>query len=125
MEKPNRIAVIYGYAVCLVTVITVLISVTAIVTAIIDLSDPIHAWGQRGPSLASFENYKMDTLKSQKESAYVPDDQTIRNMYEAAKTDRIQSVRHRSHRSIITSGLLTLICIALFGTHWRWLNRLP
>jgi hypothetical protein len=98
MEKPHRVAQFYGYTVCLVTVITFLISVTSLVNAIIDLGDPIHAGPsfsmEKAPSLASFENYKMDVLKApQKEGetskgAYVPDEQTLRAMYEAAKTDK-------------------------------------
>lgn len=78
------------------------------------------------PSLASFENYKMDLLKSPqrpgeeaKTATYVPDDETIRAMYEAAKAERIQSVRHQSSRSLVTSSLVILISIVLFVAHWR------
>ncbi len=127
MEKQNRIPQIYGYAVCLVTVVTFLISVTSLVNAIIDLGDPLHAERNRSgaPSLASFENYKMDILKSpQAELAYVPDDQILRTMYEAAKDDIIQSVKHRTLRSIIVTSLLIVLCVVLFGTHWRWMRKL-
>jgi len=127
MEKQNRIPQIYGYAVCLVTVVTFLISVTTLMNAVIDLSDPLHADGRfRGaPSLASFENYKMDVLKSpQAELAYIPDDQTLRAMYESARDDQIQSVKHWALRSIIVSGLLIVLCVVFFGTHWRWMRRL-
>jgi hypothetical protein len=132
MEKPQRVAQIYGYMVCLVAVITFLICVTMLVNAIIDLGDPLHSgWTASGsPSLASFHNYKMDILKSsQKEgesakAAYVPDDQTLQAMYEAAKDDKIQSARHEANRSIIVSGLLIVICIVLAWTHWRWMRKL-
>jgi|SRR3990172_1169121 len=134
MEKPHRIVQIYGYTVCLVTVITFLISIISLVNAIIDLGDPLHAgWDfsmEKSPSLASFENYKMDVLKSpQKEgetakAAYVPDDQTLRAMYEAARTDKIQYAQHEANRSIIVDSLLIVICVVLFGTHWRWMRKL-
>jgi hypothetical protein len=133
MEKSQKIgAQIYGYTVCLVAVITFLISITTLVNAVIDLSDPLHAgWTQPGsPSLASFENYKMDMLKSSSKgdeksvSNYVPDDETLRGMYEAAKADKIQSSRHQSNRSIIIDSLLIVICLVLFVTHWRWMKRL-
>ena len=124
MEKKHRIAQIYGYAVCLVIVITFLISVTNLVNAIIDFGDPLYA-GRSYPNLASFENFKLDALKStQKEPAYVPDDQTLREMYEAAKDDIIKSVQHRTRRSIIVDSLLIALCFALFGTHWRWMRKL-
>lgn len=132
MEKSQKIgAQIYGYTVCLVAVITFLLSVTAFVNAIIDLGDPIHSgWNAVGsPSLASYENYKMDVLKSSQKtedaakSSYVPDEQTLRAMYEAAKNDKILSVRHSSNRSMIISGILIFICVVLFVTHWRWMQK--
>ncbi|OGF98010.1 MAG: hypothetical protein A3F83_03665 [Candidatus Glassbacteria bacterium RIFCSPLOWO2_12_FULL_58_11] len=128
MEKQNKIVQLYGYSVCLVTVITFLISMAALVGTLFDLSDPLHSGRFNGsPSLASFENYKMDVLKSQKEdkqeSAYVPDDQTLHAMYEAAKADRIQQVRLNAHRQLTVNALLILVCIALFTTHWRWMRK--
>ncbi len=124
-------AQIYGYLVCLVAVITVLICVSTLVYAILDLGDPIHAgWTPPGaPSLASFDNYKMDILKSapregEAANRYIPDDQTLRTMYEAAKNDKIQSVRHESNRTVVIDTILIVICIVLFVTHWRWMRKL-
>jgi hypothetical protein len=115
-------------------VITFLISVASLIGAIFDLRDPLHASefsiGPREPSLASFENYKMDVLKSPQGGeqpsapAYVPDDETLRAMYEAARSDRIQSVRHRARRAATVDSLLILLCIALFTSHWTWLRGL-
>lgn len=132
MEKPQRMPQIYGYLVCLVAVITVLICASTLVYAIIDLGDPIHAgYTAPGmPSLASFDNYKMDILKSvpkegeSAKTAYLPDDQTLRAMYEAAKDDKIQRVRHEANRTIVIDTILIVICIALFVTHWRWMRKL-
>jgi hypothetical protein len=96
MEKPQKMVQIYGYLICLVAVITILIGVSAFVSAIMDLGDPIHSGWAPPQSLASFDNYKMDILKSapkegeEARTAYIPDDQTLRAMYEAAKNDRIQ-----------------------------------
>jgi hypothetical protein len=133
MEKSQKVgAQIYGYAVCLVAVITFLISVTTLVNAILDLGDPIHAgWTPAGaPSLASFENYKMDVLKSTQtgdgsgQASYIPDDKTLMSMYEAAKNDKIQSSRHMSIRNIMIGGILMAICTILFITHWRWMRKI-
>jgi len=132
MEKSQKVgAQIYGYTVCVVAVIAFLISITTLVNAIIDLQDPIHGgWTPPGASLASFENYKMDILKSTQKgdetskSSYIPDDQTLRAMYEAAKNDKIQSVKHQSNKSIIVGSLLIFICVILFVTHWRWVRKL-
>lgn len=134
MEKPHRMAQIYGYIVCLVSVITFIICLANIIPAITDLGDPLHAGPvyamQNSPSLASFENYKMDILKaknkegSESNQTYTPDDKTIQIMYEAAKADKMQTALHQAKRSIIVSSIIILFSIALFLTHWLWLRRL-
>jgi len=132
MEKSRKVgAQIYGYAVCLVAVITFLISISTLVNAIIDLGDPLHAgYSPPGtPSLASFEIYKMDMLKSTQagdvtKASYIPDDETLRAMFEAAKDDKIQATRHRSNQNMTIGGLLIIICVILFITHWRWMQKI-
>ncbi len=133
MEKPQRtVALIYGYAVCLVAIITLLISVPNVVNSLMDLSDPIHAGNYYSPgkqaSLASYEIYKMDILSQPQEggaagqTTYVPDEATLKAMYEAARVDKIASAVHIARRSIIVFGLLTLISILIFWFHFRWVR---
>jgi hypothetical protein len=127
MEKKSKAPMIYGYAVCLVAVITFIICIAGLVNAVMNLSDPLHAERSfnKSPSLASFEIYKMDILtSSEKEQSFTPDDQTLLAMYEAAKSDKIQSVKHRAMRNIMVNSLLIVICVALFLTHWLWMRRL-
>lgn len=133
MEKSKKTgAQIYGYTVCLVSIITFLISISTLVNALLNLGDPLHSgYTPAGsPSLASYENYKMDMLKtSQKgdettKATYVPDDTTLRAMYESAKDDKIQQVNHNSNASIIVCSLLIIICTLLFITHWRWMRNI-
>jgi len=134
MEKPHRMAQIYGYTVCLVAVITFIICIANIIPAVMDLSDPLHAGGpfmlSGTPSMASYDNYKMDILKSEKPedqktgTNYIPDDKTLHSMYEAARADRINQANHSSIRSIVVNSLIILISIVLFITHWLWMRRL-
>lgn len=127
MEKQSKIPMIYGYAVCLVTVITVIISVAQFVNAVIDLGDPLYAEREfnKTPSLASFDNYKMDIYTtSDKETAFTPDDEALRAMFEAAKTDKINSVKHRANRTMVVNGLLIILCVAFFTFHWMWMRKL-
>ena len=126
MEKQSKSPQIYGYAVCLVAVITFLIAVTGTIFAIMDLGDPLYASNNYNKtSIASFENYKMDILKSQAEiETWAPDDATLKAMYESEKDDRIRRVKHNSMRSIYINGVLLLISVVLFLTHWRWMRRL-
>jgi hypothetical protein len=133
MDKPTRIvAQVYGYAVCLVAVITFLIATTSIISSLSDLGDPLHAGYnfQNSPSLASFQNYKMDLLRSGQQDAgassrasYVPDDATLQAMYEAAKKEKIDKVNHDSNKSIKTSAIMVLLSLILFITHWRWMQK--
>lgn len=133
-EKPHRMAQVYGYIVCLVAVITFIICLANIIPSIIDLGDPLHSANMFNPqgasNLASFEIYKMDLMKSssKNESAelknFIPDDATIKAMYEAAKADKIQTSLHIARRSIIVNGLVMLTSIILFISHWIWMRRL-
>ena len=133
MEKSSRIvSQVYGYAICLVAVITILISATALITAIIDRGDPLHAgWAQQGaPSLVSFENYKSDVLKNYQKGtdinkdAGIPNDQVLRAMFDAARNDKIHSAQFQAKKTILISGLIILISLVLFFTHWRWMQKL-
>lgn len=131
MEKPNIISKIYGYAVCLVTVITFLICVSDLVNAIIDRGDPLHAgfYGSNQQALASYEIYKVETLKSFKsesdpaKATLVPDEKTMHAMYDAARQDKITAEMHRINKSMLVDTLLIVVCIILFITHWRWLRK--
>ena len=133
MEKSTRIvAQVYGYAICLVAVITFLISTGGLITAVIDRGDPLHSgFTQAGsPSLASFENYKFDVMRSIPKGTetnienYVPTEQTLKSMYEAAKNDKIQSSLHQSNKFILINSFLIVICIVLFFVHWNWMRRI-
>jgi len=127
-EKSQKIQMIYGYALCIVTVITFLISVTSVVYSLIDLTDPINAhrtYGKDAPSLASYDNYKIDIIKSLDPGHEIDlDDSTLKSMYDAARNDAISKVKHNAYRSVIVNSLVVLICIVLFITHWIWMRRL-
>lgn len=133
MDKPKKAgAQIYGYTVCLVAVITFLFSIGNLVNAVLNLGDPLHSGytSPESPSMASFENYKMDILKNTRKgdevskTNYIPDDQTLRAMFESAKTDKIQKVKHDSNSSIMVCSILIFICMVLFFTHFRWMRNL-
>jgi hypothetical protein len=140
MDRTNsRIAQVYGYSVCFITVIMILISIKSVVDAMIDLSDPIRAdaggYGRTGRSLSSFELYKLDSRREPRPPATVPvasvktapadslSDTDLRRLYEAEREQAIGNVRFRAMRSLIGSGLLILVSVILFVVHWRWLRE--
>jgi hypothetical protein len=68
MDRTNsRIAQAYGYAVCFITVIVMLIAIKQVVDAAFDLSDPIRAdgggYGRMGRTITNFELYKAEARR--------------------------------------------------------------
>ncbi|HEU5358882.1 MAG TPA: hypothetical protein VFU45_07175, partial [Gemmatimonadales bacterium] len=58
MDKPNRIAQVYGYAVCLVAIVVALITIGSIVNSAFERANPLESGSTFGPSLTSFDAYK-------------------------------------------------------------------
>lgn len=122
MEKKRRPIQIYAILVNVVSVIAFLIAATSLVSSLIDRGNPLYA-GYSQIDLSSFDKYKMDVLGSTtKDAVYVPTDDEIRTMYEAAKTDKINQMMHRSWRDMVVSGIIIVISLILFGSHW-WLMK--
>ena len=120
MKRP--ILQIYATIILIITVITFLISLGGMISALIDRASPLHA-GRSEISLSSFENFKMDALRaSSKDAAYIPDDATIRKMFESAKQNKIEAVMHQSRRTLIVNSLILVICFIFFPIHWRILK---
>ena len=122
MEKKRKPIQIYAMIVNIVAIIAFLIAGSSAVSALIDRGNPLYA-GYAQVDLSSFDKYKLDVLKSTaKEAAYIPSDEEISKMYEAAKQDKINRVMHQSYRNLIVSSLTIFVAILLFGSHW-WLMK--
>ena len=138
----NRIAQIYGYAVCFITVVTMLISIKSVVDAVVDLTDPIRAegggYGRMGRSLTNFEVYKLDSRREPMRPQTYPlpvgtttanamrdtlSDAELRRMYDAEREQAIGNAKFRATRTLIGSLLLITLAAILFVVHWRWLKR--
>jgi hypothetical protein len=136
MDRINsRISQAYGYAVCFITVIVMLIAIKGLVDAAFDLSDPIRAEGSRmGRPLTNFELYKMETrrqapvrngpdIAGQKASLdSALSDAELRRLYDAEREAAVGNARFRAIRSLVGNLLLIVLAGALFGMHWRWLR---
>ena len=149
----NRVAQMYGYAVCFITVIVMLISIKAVVDAAFDLSDPIRSEGTRfggtTPALTSFELYKIQSKRSpvlsspdgsvmiargggpvsatttapRKAAGDTLSDAELRRRYDAERESVIGNVRFSATRSLVGNFLLILLAAVLFVVHWRWLKK--
>ncbi len=115
MDRINsRISQVYGYAVCLITVIVMLIAIKRVVDAAFDLSDPIRAdgggYGRTGRPITNFELYKMEArqqasmgnrpqpvaVKPSADSAL--SDADLKRMYDAEREAAIGNARFRAIR---------------------------
>ena len=139
MDRVNsRISQAYGYAVCLITVIVMLIGIKQVVDAAFDLSDPIRAdgggYGRMGRPITNFELYKMEarrqaparndptapTAKASPDST--TSDADLRRLYEAERETAIGNTRFRAIKSLAGNLLLIVVAGVLFTIHWRWLK---
>jgi hypothetical protein len=136
MKRPTWIQQVYGYAVCLVAIITFLVSAGRVVDAVFMKLDPVRGAEERyGPSdapLTSFEAFRAKT----NEARLVPSPEggkqplstdtlptaELRRRYEALRADRIERVSYEANKQLVGRCLLLLLSAALFVTHWRWLR---
>jgi hypothetical protein len=149
----NRIAQMYGYAVCFITVIVMLIAIKQVVDSAFDLSDPIRAenngFGRVTPSLTSFELYKIQSRRAPafsspdgsmmiarggggpvsatatpaKAAADTVSDAELRRRYDAEREGVIGNTRFVATRSLVGNFLLIVLAAVLFVVHWRWLKK--
>ena len=137
MDRINRfIAQVYGYAVCLITVIVMLISIKGTIDAAFDLSNPLRAeggFGRFGGPLTSFELYKMQARGQIPSERYPgPDksragadslsDAQLRQLYDAEREAQIGNAKFRATRNLVSGILFMVLAGVLFLIHWRWLR---
>jgi len=123
MEIKINLVQAYAIIVLAVSVVLFIISVSVMASALVDRSNPLAA-GYSKTDLSSFQAYKMEVMKSvEEEDANIPDDAAIREMYDAAKQEKIDRVMHRTRRDALVSGLLMLVSVILFASHWYIMKR--
>lgn len=120
MEKKRKVIQVYAIIVNIVAIIAFLIAMTTFVSAIISRSNPMYVQtGWQEEDLSSFQKYKMDVLKSTKEGdAYIPSDTEIETMYDAALEEKVNTVMHRTWKDMVVSGIIVVISIIFFISHW-------
>lgn len=127
MDRSERIAQLYGYTVCLIAIVVIIVGVNAFVGSAFEYANPLAAgtwFGYRGQDLNSFEAYKATytvTLPGEKTPAKLSDS-ALQQQYDALRNERIQNVRFDAVKSMTTSAILILIALVLFVSHWRWLR---
>ena len=130
VDKPNRMAQVYGYTVCLITLIVSLVSLSSILNAMFDRANPLQSEFGFGTVLTSFDGYKAtyqrEETRFDRSGTAKPDtlsETALHQQYNALVADRIASTRYRTTKSLTTGFIFFLISLVLFGAHWRWVRR--
>jgi hypothetical protein len=148
MERVNsRVSQAYGYAVCFITVVVMLIAIKSVVDAAFDLSDPIRSndggFGRMGRPLTNFDLYKVEARRQtgfRSQSGPVAmgpeggpitplnvaadtSEADLRKMYDAEREAAIGNARFHATRSLVGNLLLIVLAGTLFAVHWRWLRQ--
>ena len=142
MPVSSRIAQIYGYAICLIAVVTLLIAGSRFVDATFDRARPLQSTDYRygGPydaSLTSFESFRATYPRGTEvpmrpmpigAAGEQPQPDTLstaelRERYEALRTERIERVKYGAMRTLVKNGFLVLLAAGLFVTHWLWVRE--
>lgn len=122
---------IYGYAVCLVAVLTFLFAAAHLVGAMLDIRElPLTESYINGPSLVSVGAYKLDLLSrmgieegGETVASFFPSDSTLQQMFGAERLHRLALSHQTSRRTIVINLVLLALAVLLFAAHWLWLRR--
>jgi hypothetical protein len=129
MERRTWIPQAYGYLVCLIAVVTMLITLNGLIDAGFRMASPLEAEYGYDPMLSSFEGFRATRAEQRparapgESGAPPPTDAELRAEYDALRQARLAQSRFQARRSVTTNGLLLVTAVILFAVHWRWLRR--
>ena len=123
------VAQVYGYAVCLICVVIILVSTKSVIDAAFDYSNPLAAgieYGRFG-TVSSYRVYRAEMRPPRgPDGRALPDtvnDAELRKAFLQERAEQIDSARYRALRSLVSSAIFLVLATALFLLHWRWVRR--
>jgi hypothetical protein len=136
MDRINaRIAQVYGYAVCLICVIVILVATHEVIDSAFNYAQPLEsgtAYGRFGP-LTSYDAYRIGMrqqmmMRSADARAAVHPDSTLSDaelhkVFESERDQQIGAARFRALRDIVSGIVFLVLASTLFLFHWRWIRR--
>jgi hypothetical protein len=134
VERPERVPQLYGYTVCLVSLIWALGSGVALIQSGLTLTNPGYSsenyFGME-PSITSFEAFRLTYDRARRFTSPDPNaakldsvpEAELRQRYETLRTDLIQTNQVRARQELVTRGISLILAVAVFGFHWRWLRQ--
>lgn len=134
MSKQHILSQIYGYTICLVTLLTFVFSIPSFVESLFDLSDITHS-SSYSTKFISFQNYRSDYITAQKEGCTceqgskdkikvnMPDEKSLQEMYETEKADELARTSFQTKRRFYMRLILMIVAAILFFFHWKWVRK--
>jgi hypothetical protein len=132
VDKINsRIAQVYGYAVCLICVIVILVSAHSVIDAAFDYVNP-EASGTVSSRMSAptYETYRIQNRRGRANGPgqLAPTDTTVseqdlRKAFDSEKAEAISSAKFRALRSLVSSSVFLVLALIFFLLHWRWVRR--
>ena len=123
MSGNKSLIQIYAIIVNVVAVLTFLVCATNLISSFIDKGDPLHS-SRSSEKFASFEAYKLEAMRAvDKDQAYIPSDQELKSMYDAAVDDNTRRILHGINRSITVNGILLGVSVLFFAVHWVLMKK--
>jgi hypothetical protein len=124
------VGLLYGYSVCLVTVIVFLFVAARMTNGILDMRElPYTESYIHGPSLVSLGSYRLDLVRrigiegcGGAAASVLPTDSDLARMFEAERLHRLALSHQVSRSAILSSLVLALLAALLFAGHWKWLR---
>jgi len=133
MAKGNIMAQIYGYIVCLVTILVFLFGLPGLVKAIINISDIDYACGAPSVLTESYEKWRVEFVNNLRDKydhdeekgriVEVPKESELKKIYESEKINSRRYFKVRVIQDLIENILLVFVSLALFLFHWKWLRN--
>ncbi len=123
MDKVNsRIAQAYGYAVCLICVIVILVSAHSVINSAFDFANPGSAgnygFGPIQPNesveIRHGSNGSLDTVTTSRQ----PQAELI-----SARQRNEGATKYRALRSLVSDFILLILAAAIFARTWKWIRR--
>lgn len=134
MDRSNRIALWYGYTVCLIAVVTFLTAGKGVIDNSMLRTHPLSGSDRYSfvePDFSSFDAWKATQQnrlnlmeRDSKAADRAPEpDSVLRPRYEALRLSASQSGVLRATRGLLEDGFLLVASLVLFASHWLFVRR--
>jgi hypothetical protein len=135
MGRENRKLHIFLYIICLVSAAAFLALVSMSISRFLDYRDAVHADGVPAIISTPFEDWRAnfksgmsishgatDSSSSMDVRTSVPNDSTLKGIFDALKTQALQSHKQRLITLALQPALVSILAITLCTALWSWLR---